>query len=206
MAEPTRPRVLVVGDSITHSAHGRLLDALTPVVAEVRILAWGGTAPCDWIGPVADEVAAFDPDLVLLEFVGNDLTPCIAGTPRGSDGFVDRSRADAVELTAVASRFGAIVRWTSIPPIAVPAYDAIAVELNGIYRSLSHEGVLTPLREALTVNGGFGFTDTCRGEAECDGVAVGTSVPLRSDDGLHLAEAGSARMAELYRAAVVRVV
>ena len=90
----------------------------------------------------------------------------------------------------------------ALPPMADRAHDAIARQLNELYRSLSHEGVLTPVRAALTIDGGFGFTDACRSELECGPAAIGSRTRVRSDDGLHLAPAGSARMAERYRTTV----
>lgn len=191
-------RVLVVGDSITQSAQEPIVAALEQPGAEVHVLAWGGTAPCDWIGPVADEVADFDPDVVLIEFAGNDLTPCIADTPRSHEGFIDRYATDATNLTEAARAGGATVRWTSVPYIAHDDHEAIARQLNELYRSLSDDGVLTPLRAALTVDGGFGLADRCRAAAECGDAPAFSPVPIRSDDGLHLAAAGNVRMASVY--------
>lgn len=191
-------RVLVVGDSITQSSQELIAAEIEARHAEVHVLAWGGTAPCDWIEPVADEVATFDPDIVLLEFAGNDLTPCIVDTPRGSAGFIDRYRADATAITRAAAAGGATVRWTSVPFVDHAEHESVARELNELYRSLSHDGALTPLRAALTVDGGFGYSDRCRAAAECGDAPPFSPVPIRSDDGLHLAEAGSVRMASIY--------
>lgn len=198
-------RVLVVGDSITQSAQEHIIAALEAEGAEVRVLAWGGTAPCDWIDPVGTEVASFDPDVVLIEFAGNDLTPCIADTPRRHPDFVDRYTADAAALTEAAKAGGAAVRWTSVPYIAHDDHEAVALQLNELYRSLSDDGVLTPLRAALTVDGGFGLTDRCRAAAECGDAPAFTPVQIRSDDGLHLATAGSVRMASVYGQVVHRL-
>ncbi len=191
-------RVLVVGDSITQSAQVPIIAAIEDQGAEVRLLAWGGTAPCDWIGPVAETVAETDPDLVLIEFAGNDLTPCIADTPRESAGFLDRYRTDSQALTDAAGAGGAVVRWSSVPYIDHRQHEAVARDLNRLYRSLSDEGVLNPLRAALTVDGGFGYADRCRGAAECGEAPRFSPVPIRSNDGLHLADAGSVRMASVY--------
>ena len=128
-------RVLVVGDSITQSAQVPIIVAIEDQGAEVRLLAWGGTAPCDWIGPVAETVAETDPDLVLIEFAGNDLTPCIADTPRESAGFLDRYRTDSQALTDAAGAGGAVVRWSSVPYIDHRQHEAVARDLNRLYRS-----------------------------------------------------------------------
>ncbi|MGI9601429.1 MAG: SGNH/GDSL hydrolase family protein [Acidimicrobiales bacterium] len=196
---PTEPaRVLVVGDSITQSAQVEITTAIEAGGSQIQMLSWGGTAPCDWIGPVTDTVADFDPDIVLIEFAGNDLTPCIADTPRGSDGYLARYTEDAQTLTAAAAAGGATVRWTSVPIIDHADHEAVAVELNDLYRTLSDSGQLTPLRPALTVAGAFGYEDRCRGETECGDAPAFSTVPIRSFDGLHLARAGSARMASVY--------
>ncbi|MDH3706467.1 MAG: hypothetical protein OES57_10395 [Acidimicrobiia bacterium] len=198
-------RVLVVGDSITQSAQEPITAALEQHGAEVRVLAWGGTAPCDWIEAVAAEVTTFEPEVVLIEFAGNDLTPCIADTPRNHPDFIDRYTTDAAALTEAAGAAGATVRWTSVPYIAHADHEAIARQLNELYRSLSDDGVLTPLRAALTVDGGFGLADRCRAAAECGDAAAFSAVPIRSDDGLHLADAGSVRMASVYGQVVHRL-
>lgn len=198
-------RVLVVGDSITQSAQEPITAALAAQGADVRILAWGGTAPCDWIDPVTTEVATFDPDVVLIEFAGNDLTPCIADTPRNHPDFINRYTADATALTTAARAGGATVRWTSVPHVDHHAHEAIARRLNEQYRALSDDGVLTPLRAALTVDGGFARDDRCRAATECGDAAPFTSVQIRSDDGLHLAPAGTVRMASVYGQVVHRL-
>ncbi|MGI9601431.1 MAG: GDSL-type esterase/lipase family protein [Acidimicrobiales bacterium] len=199
------PKVLVVGDSITQSAQVEITTALGPHTEELVIMAWGGTAPCDWVGPVAETVADFDPDIVIIEFAGNDLTPCIVSTPRGSDGYLARYSEDARALTTAAAANGAAVHWASVPVMADTVYDAVTGELNQIYRELSHTRTLIPVRDSVAVDGALSFTDTCRSADECGDAPIGSTVAIRADDGLHLTPSGSARLAATYAEVIATV-
>jgi hypothetical protein len=60
---------------------------------------YGGTALCDWIPTIQAGVDSFRPMMVVVEFSGNALTPCMAGARSGSS-WVAKYQADLVHLAA----------------------------------------------------------------------------------------------------------
>jgi len=69
---PSRSRgpVLVYGDS--------LIEQATPYLQSTdQIRAFGGTALCDWVDKMARAATVEQPSVMVVEFVGNDVTPCM---------------------------------------------------------------------------------------------------------------------------------
>jgi len=75
------PVVLVYGDSIVHAAGPALEAMLAPHGIAVVDASVGGTAPCDVLQFVPGDMVKYDPDLVVVAYVGNAFSPCINGTP-----------------------------------------------------------------------------------------------------------------------------
>jgi hypothetical protein len=71
------PRVLYVGDSMAWTSQHDLAALLAPWRLDTAT--FGGTAPCDWIDRVRDAVAIERPAIVVVSFLGNNLTPCTGG-------------------------------------------------------------------------------------------------------------------------------
>jgi hypothetical protein len=83
--EPTARRpdagwsVLYVGDSIAVDTASALRSGLPGW--RVESLTFGGTAPCDWVGPaLRGALDRAEPDVVVFSFIGNNGTPCTDGT------------------------------------------------------------------------------------------------------------------------------
>jgi hypothetical protein len=73
-APPIQPQgpVLMYGDS--------LLEEASPYVrSSDEIRAFGGTALCDWIDGMAAASVTEQPSVMVVEFVGNNVTPCMSG-------------------------------------------------------------------------------------------------------------------------------
>lgn len=68
---PPSGGVVVYGDSIIEEARP-YLDA------DVR--AFGGTALCDWSDAIVQMANDYHPRLIVLSFIGNNVTPCMEGT------------------------------------------------------------------------------------------------------------------------------
>jgi hypothetical protein len=71
---PSRSRgpVLVYGDS--------LIEQASPYLQSTdQVSAFGGTALCDWVDNMAKAASVEQPSVMVVEFVGNDLTPCMQG-------------------------------------------------------------------------------------------------------------------------------
>ena len=68
----SRGPVLVYGDS--------LIEQATPYLQSTdQVRAFGGTALCDWVDKMARAATVEQPSMMVVEFVGNDLTPCMQG-------------------------------------------------------------------------------------------------------------------------------
>jgi len=102
-----KPVVILYGDSLAWEAEGSFVRAVagTPGV-QVLARTYGGTAICDWFDEMQADAAAVAPGAVVLEFSGNNLTPCMqdrAGHGLVDDAYWARYRADtqtAIEIFA----------------------------------------------------------------------------------------------------------
>ena len=91
-AAPVQPRgpVIMYGDS--------LLEEASPYVrSSDQVRAFGGTALCDWVDAMAAASVTEQPTMMVVEFVGNNVTPCMSGyeTPAQVRA---KYEADAAEL------------------------------------------------------------------------------------------------------------
>ncbi len=101
-------RVVLYGDSLSFEAHGAFaaeLAATTRSDLVTRVVP--GTSPCDHLAAMEAD-RALRPDVVVIQFVGNNASPCALG-PDGQrlvgQALADRTEADvrsAVELWAAA--------------------------------------------------------------------------------------------------------
>lgn len=114
-------RVLLMGDSLTHEAGSAFTFALTMHDnAEVDAsLIYGGTAICDWLVRLEPELQRFRPQVAVVEFSGNSLTPCMTdpttGTSYSGDAKVEKYRLDAHAAMAIFARYDVTVYWVEAP-------------------------------------------------------------------------------------------
>jgi hypothetical protein len=71
--------VYVYGDSLMAESQNQLQFQLGLDNITLRIQDHGGTALCDWIPSIQAHVNFLKPTMVVIEFSGNALTPCICG-------------------------------------------------------------------------------------------------------------------------------
>jgi hypothetical protein len=97
---PLANRVVVLyGDSLAWEAEDSFVGAFagTPGV-QVLTRTMGGTAICDWFDDMRRDAATLAPGVVVLEFSGNALTPCMEdadGHGLTGDPYWEHYRADA---------------------------------------------------------------------------------------------------------------
>jgi hypothetical protein len=204
--EPVR-RLLLVGDSITNQA-APFFAARFPR-ADVRWVGRNGmgllTEQGRLLDVLADAVADFDPDVVLIDSVGsytdNDPGPAFIapdGTPvaDGSDLMFDLWKQQARRAVDLARARGARVIWATTAPVQERSYfGALAsrVErLNTIYRDLDHVTVVD-WWSATAQNGQFA--------AELRS-ASGDTRTARSIDGLHFTEFGNELLVDIAQPAI----
>jgi GDSL-like Lipase/Acylhydrolase family len=116
-----RPLVIVYGDSLTAESRNEIAF-FTAVDGDVRVIVRGvsGTAPCDHFGQMGRDRSRLRPDLVLVAFSGNDLTPCIQNRS-GSTG-----EKYAAAVGQIARLWGATpVGFVLAPKVWTTQYDGV---------------------------------------------------------------------------------
>jgi GDSL-like lipase/acylhydrolase family protein len=187
-------RVVLFGDSLAAQATPYFRDALTGS-GRVMVETNGspGTAICDALAAMKRTVSHFRPDVAVVEFSGNTLTPCMrdrAGVPLTGAGLIDRYRRDAQSATRLLDRRGATIYWVGVPPDRDPSLSAITVGINAIYRDLANRFShvrFVDAGAALTDHGRYVDFLPCVPNEPClggilDGVRTNR---VRSPDGIH---------------------
>jgi len=195
---PNEPDGLVIlyGDSLSFEAHGAFADRLSATTRAgliTRVLP--GTSPCDHRAAM-EEDRAERPDVVVIQFVGNNASPCITG-PGGEEltgqALADRTEADvraAVEMWAAAGARVVLVGGPDAPGLPGEASTQIADSYNRIVNEWAGRdlGRVRYADAAATVSGpdhGFARRLPCRaGEDAAAGCADG-EVTVRSPDNIH---------------------
>jgi hypothetical protein len=219
---PDRPlRVAFFGDSIAVEAEPEFARLMQARGAEYRFDGYGGTATCDYLDEMRATAASFDPDVVVLLFTGNALTPCML--ERTGGGLAILGERDDFDLpgytrgyredTATAiETFGPDVHVVLVG--VLPTGDgrtAAAQVVDDLYRDEASRrpNVGYVLPSALLTSGGEFATDLpCAQDEPC---RDGDLVPVRAEDGAHLCPRtgfcyGGLRMARSIDAAVGAVV
>lgn len=190
-AEPQpRVRILLYGDSLSGEAERAFVDAITRSGrAEVRSGVYGGTAICDWLAQMDDDVA-WQPDAVVVEFSGNAWTPCMRDA--AGDAYWDRYRSDA---RAVLDRFpDAHVYLVGVPVsrTAAASHDPNANRLNEMYAALALADpdveFVPAQRSVLRPDGSYADVLPCLPGEPCSGSGSFPFVPVnvvRAPDGGH---------------------
>ncbi len=200
-------RVLLVGDSLMVGAKDAISAQLATSGITTHFVGKEGTGLLTkqmWqIDLIKQEVATFDPDVVVIESCCNYATgPAVYY--RLADGTLVRPDTQKMYQTwevaaraavRAASGRGAAVVWVVTPPASKTIYDGLIARridrFNAIYARL---GVpLVNWRAALTVDGTYTPYLTIKG----------ARVRLRTYDGLHITPAGDRRVASVTVAAVL---
>jgi lysophospholipase L1-like esterase len=178
-SKPSKGSVSVWGDSLT-------VEARSPLVAAgAKVHAVGGTAPCDWSGSFESRLSKDNPSQVMLAFVGNYGSPCMAGT-RTDAQRAELYRVALARMASIAIRHKVTVTFI-VPPYMAPnrAFYLLPFGAPEITRMECALAATDPrwlrcdthARDALAVNGGYA---AARGDT-----------PLRTDDGIHLTAYGA---------------
>ena len=199
-------KVLLIGDSIMQSAGPAATGALQRQGYHVRVVAYFGTglldARFDWLGRMRQVVAQYQPDTVVVEFVGNY---GVFGTRPGivdmTPQFYAAWASVAQQATDVLSSGHAQVYWVLGPPLAKPVPEQKLRLLDQIYLGL--RAPASPARHPLFVDEAKPFSDVQGRYLPSVVGPDGKPVPLRAPDGIHLAvPAGTQRFADAIAAEV----
>jgi hypothetical protein len=168
----SRGPVLVYGDS--------LIEQATPYLQSTdQIRAFGGTALCDWVDKMARAATVEQPSMMVVEFVGNDLTPCMQAyqTP---DQVRAKYEADMARLKQLVD---APILW-----VGAPAFRDRTPATLGLYSS---ERRFVDAGEAVLADGAYTDTLPCLAdEGQIQGCVNGR-IRVRASDGKHFATSGS---------------
>ena len=201
VAPLTSPVVVLYGDSLAWEARHVFEQALADQPVQVVTRTYGGTAICDWFDEMADDAATLQPGLVVIEFVGNNFTPCMqdsAGEPLVGAALVDRYAIDAE--TAIATFASAdtqvVLAGAPISRPATTSLDLHRAPLNAVYEELGRR--LDAVRyvdagSTLLDDGEWTATLPCLPQEPCgrnaeSGAAVNV---VRAPDGLHFCPASA---------------
>jgi hypothetical protein len=200
-AAPVEERldIAVVGDSLIEQSRPQLLAHAEDQGLTVEAVAFGGSAPCDWMDDF-ERFADARPRQLIISFAGNDNTPCIhpgGGPPRDPTTIAQAYAATVPEILDLFAGTGTEVYLVVPPPVGAPASEPAAAAIRTVYRDLAAEhadvAVIDPA-PLLSPDGQFHLTQPCEAwdSAAC---APDGTVAVRNPDGIHLVPAGGERYA-----------
>ena len=188
---PGPPRIALYGDSLGMEAGLDFTYLAKANGASALVRTYGGVAPCDFLTSMAVDAAAWQPTAAVLEFSGDDFTPCMAGEAIGSPGYYAKYRSDVQTAIDTFRPYGTEVFLTGIPYDADSSLNQNIANLNQLYASTAaaNPGVTyVDAGQAVMANGAFTWTLPCLATEQCTGPS-GTNV-VRAPDGVHFCPTG----------------
>ncbi|MBM3672086.1 MAG: hypothetical protein FJW86_07900 [Actinobacteria bacterium] len=135
---PSPPTVIFYGDSLLSSSSGAITNGITAQRPgwEVVTRSFGGTALCDWLDSMRGD-GDLNAKVVVIEFVGNSLTPCMGSGahPAMSPGWYSLYSSAANEAASIWAARGVKVLFASAPRGVCSAPPA---PLDGIYQQAAN--------------------------------------------------------------------
>jgi hypothetical protein len=169
--------VLMYGDS--------LLESAAPYVRSTdQVRALGGTALCDWADNMARAAAVEQPSVMVVEFVGNDLTRCMDGydTPAQI-----RAKYNA-DAAALKQRVDVPILW-----VGPPQFRTGPSPTKGLFDT---ERLFVDAGGAVLHDGAYTETLPCLpDEGPAQGCTAGNRISVRAADGVHFGTIGSSYLA-----------
>ncbi len=208
-AAPSTEHVLLVGDSILRQTGPTLADELGSdvTVHNGAVNGSGLLTPdlCDWLERAPDLLAQYDPDVVVVEFIGN-YTDEPGESWRTRDGHVIRDVADpgfapafgdqARRLMLRLAESDARVVWVLPPPMATDELQAVVDALTEQFQTLGDRFPQVSYADADDAlagpDGGYASRLPVNGRSR----------PVRTADSVHLTAAGQRALAQLIAPAV----
>jgi hypothetical protein len=164
--------VLIYGDS--------LIEQASPYLRSTdQIRAFGGTALCDWVDNIARAATVEQASALVVEFVGNNVTPCMQNyqTPEQVRA---KYEADMARLKLLVD---APILWVGPPPFRDREPPAF-----GLYAS---EPRFVDAGEAVLADGAYTDTLPCLPDEGWMQGCVNGRIRVRASDGAHFATSGS---------------
>ena len=188
---PGPPRIALYGDSLGMEAGMDFTSLAQAAGASALVRTYGGLAVCDFLASMGSDAASWQPTAAVLEFSGNNLTPCMAGYPVGSPQYYAKYQTDLESAIAIFRAYGTEVFLIGLPYDAAPSANQNIANLNQLYASVAaaNPGVTyVDAGQAVMANGAFTWTLPCLADEPCTGPS-GTNV-VRAPDGAHFCPTG----------------
>ena len=188
---PGPPRIALYGDSLGMEAGPYFTYLAQEAGASTLVRTYGGLAVCDFLQDMASDAASWQPTAAVLEFSGDNFTPCMDGDPIGSPQYYAKYRSDLQSAIDIFRPYGTEVFLTGVPYDALPAANGNVSNLNQLFASVAaaNPGVTyVDAGQAVMANGAFTQTLPCLPFEPCTGPS-GTNI-VRSPDGVHFCPTG----------------
>ncbi len=195
------PDIAVVGDSLIEQSRDQMQVHAEGQGLTVESVAFGGSAPCDWMDAF-EEFAATAPDHLIISFAGNDSTPCIhpeGGPPRDPQTIADAYAEIMPGILDLFTGTGTRIYIVVPPPVGEPASEPAAAAIRAMYRDLAverSEVTIVDPAPLLGPDGAFHVSLPCE-PWESEVCGPDGTVTVREADGIHLAPAGGERYARV---------
>jgi hypothetical protein len=160
-----RPRVAVYGDSLSVQADPYLLALGKVFGLTVKVHAFSGTAPCDFLPILRTDLDTHRPDLVLFAFSGNSIATCMldaSGKPLVGFAVLAKYRTDTE--AAIDATLGAHLPFLLASPPAPVGKSDNWKQFDDLYRSIAaaHPGVqYVDAGQDIAPGGQFVATQQC---------------------------------------------
>ena len=188
----TPERIALYGDSLSMQA-AQDFQFLAVESGDTTLLgAYNGLAPCDVLPRLAGDAASWRTNTAVLEFTGDDLTPCMKPYAVGTPAYYAKYRQDATTAVRTLRGDGVHVVLIGAPLDKDPGLAQNVQRLNAMYASLASSipGVrYVDAGSSVLANGKFTTSLPCLPSEQCTGPS-GTNV-VRSPDGIHFCPTGS---------------
>jgi hypothetical protein len=182
------------GDSLAHQARGAYTGQLT---RRARVTSTIGTFPttalCDFRAAIAADLFAHRPGVLVLEFSGNSLTPCLrdpAGVlpTTGSAQWLGHYLDDLRDVLAIARATRTTVIWATAPPVSPSQFSSnyprtLAAAVRQLSLTNDQLRVVDSGASLTTDDHTFARTLPCRPDESA--YCQNGQVVVRADDGLH---------------------
>jgi hypothetical protein len=189
-------QMFVYGDSLVVQAEPYLTPAAEALGMTVAVRAWGGIAPCDELGSLAQDLRDARPHVVVFAFSGNSLSDCMRDENgrlfTGAD-ILAKYRADIDAAAQMTIQAG--VPFVVASPPASENHSGNWEQLDGVFRDIAaaHQPYVqyTDAGSQIAPDGLFAPTQRCL-PFELDNplskplcVSEGGNIGVRAADGVH---------------------
>ena len=191
--------VAIVGDSLIEQSRDQFAAHAGDLGMSVESVAFGGSAPCDWMDEF-ERFAADPPAVLIVSFAGNDNTPCVNPTGGGFRDPQTIADAYAVMVPGILDLYADTPTDLYLvlpPPVGPPASEPAAAAIRQVYRDVAagrDDVTVVDPGTVLGEDGAFHPALPCEPWEGAVCAADGT-VTVRREDGIHLTEAGGERYA-----------